>query len=116
MPAKQSVEVKLGDKFRDLIREPDEFEKYLQKLEAELGLPTFYRSKPIAERMAAIGVDQAAIDHISRWLDAIKKTAVDRADELPDHTQSELAAQADGELKSAELWLRLSHTVMVSAL
>ena len=49
-----------------------------ESIEAELGLPTFYRSKPIVERMAALGYDQAAIDHVKTWLDVQNSIWTDR--------------------------------------
>ena len=63
-------------------------------MEAELGLPTFYRSKPIVERMAALGYDQAAIDHVKTWLDVLTKIVSGCQDELPDQVKNELAADA----------------------
>ena len=114
MPAKQtkeSIEAELNaserdravQRMREVIRDHEEFERDLQEREAEAGLPTFYRSKPIVERMAAVGMSQAAIDHVSTWLDAINKIGSGRSDELPDHVKGELAADADAELSGAEL-------------
>ena len=74
-----------------------------ESMEAELGLPRFYRSKPIVERMAALGYDQAAIDHVKTWLDVLTKIVSGRHDELPDHVRNELAADADAELSGPEL-------------
>jgi hypothetical protein len=37
-------------------QEAQELEKRLQEFEAEAGLPTFYRSKTLVERMAALGM------------------------------------------------------------
>jgi hypothetical protein len=112
MPAKQtkeSIEAELNasekdrvvQKLRAVAQEAQEFERRLQELEAEAGLPTFYRSKPIVERMAAIGFDQAAIDHVQKWLGVISKMV--RGDELPDDVKRELAEEADAELSGAEL-------------
>jgi hypothetical protein len=112
MPAKQtreSIEAELNasEKYRvarklqNAAREAQELEKRLQEFEAETGLPTFYRSKPIVERMAALGMSQAAIDHAQTWLDALSKVVSGHSDELPDHMKSELAA--DAELAGAEL-------------
>jgi hypothetical protein len=39
-------------------------EKHLEQREAEVGLPTFYRSKPLVERMAAVSSDQATVDQV----------------------------------------------------
>src|ERR1700716_963344 len=69
-----------------------------ESIEAELG----GCSKPIVERMAAIGASQAEIDHVRTWLDALSKIVSGRMDELPDQVKSELAAQADAELSGAE--------------
>jgi hypothetical protein len=74
-----------------------------ESMEAELGLPTFYRSKPIVERMAALGYDQAAIDHVKTWLDVLTKIVSGRQDELADHLKNEFAADADAELTGVEL-------------
>jgi hypothetical protein len=67
-----------------------------ESIEAEAGLP-------IVERMAALGMSQAAIDHAQIWLDALSKVVSGRADELPDHLKRELAEDADAELAGAEL-------------
>jgi hypothetical protein len=75
-------------------------EKHLEQREAEVGLPTFYRSKPLVERM--VGFDQAAIDQVQTWLDAIPKIVTGRQDELPEHVKRELATDADAELSGAE--------------
>jgi len=52
--------------------------------------------------MAAVGMSQAAIDHVSTWLDAMEKIVPGRQDELPDHGKKDLAGQADAELSGAE--------------
>jgi hypothetical protein len=77
-------------------------EKHLERREAEVGLPTFYRSKPLVERMAAVGFDQATIDQVQTWLDGIPKIVTGRQDELPEHVKRELATDADAELSGAE--------------
>jgi hypothetical protein len=77
-------------------------EKHLEQREAEVGLPTFYRSKALVERMAAVGFDPAAIDQVQTWLVAIPKIVTGRQDELPEHVKRELAADADAELSGAE--------------
>jgi hypothetical protein len=43
-----------------------------------VGLPTFYRSKPLVERMAAVGFDPATIDQVQTWLVAIPKIVTGR--------------------------------------
>jgi hypothetical protein len=114
MPAKQtreSIEAELDASEKDRVvrnlqnaaQEAEEFERRLLELKANAGLPTFYRSKPIVERMAALGMSQAAINHAQTWLDALSKVASGRSDELPDHVKSELVADADAELTGAEL-------------
>jgi hypothetical protein len=114
MPTKQTreeIEAELNasetgrvvHKLRALLVDHDEFEKGLQDLEAQHGLPEFYRSKTIVERMAAVGYDQAAIDHVKTWLDALNKIVSGRQDELPDHVKNELAADTDAELSGVEL-------------
>jgi hypothetical protein len=47
---------------RSVIDEIEEFEAQFQALEKGAGLPGFYRSKPITERMAHLGMSQEAID------------------------------------------------------
>jgi hypothetical protein len=114
MPAKQtkeSIEAELNEseldrlvqRFREIIQDWDAFEKDLQECEDEAGLPAFYRSKPIGERMAAVGMSQEAIEHVTTWMDAIVKINSGRADELPDDVKRDLAAQVDAELTGAEL-------------
>jgi hypothetical protein len=114
MPAKQtreSIEAELGEsekdrvvrKLRNAAQEVQEFEKHLQELEGEAGLPTFYRSKPLVERMAALGMNQGAVDHARMWLNALSKVASGRSDQLPDHLKQELAAEANAELTGVEL-------------
>ena len=90
-------------KLRQILLDHEEFEKDLRQLEDEAGLPVFYRSKPIPERMAAVGMSQGAIDHVQKWLDAISKVGSGRGDELPDDVKRELAEEADAELSGAEL-------------
>ena len=114
MPTKQTREAieaelnasersRLVQKFREIIRDWDEFEKDLQRLEDEAGLPPFYRSKSIPERMAGVGLSQKAIDHVTGWMDAMVKINSGRMDELPADLKKELANTADAELTGAEL-------------
>jgi flagellar biosynthesis chaperone FliJ len=108
MPAKQtreSIEAELnaGESERaqqllsKVIQDFHELEKDLRQLEDEAGLPAFYRSKPLTERMAAVGMSQAVIDRIKKYVDALEAVESGRQDELPDHLKSELAARADAE-------------------
>ena len=114
MPAKQtreSIEAELNAserdrvirKLQDTAQEAMEWENRLQEMEDEAGLPTFYRSKPIVERIAALGMSQEAIDRVQMWLDTFSKILSGRTDELPDHLKQELAPEADAELTGAEL-------------
>jgi hypothetical protein len=112
MPAKQtreSIEAELNASEKDRVvqklqgraQEALELEKRLQEMETETGLPAFYRSKPLVERMAALGMSQDAIDHVQIWLDALSKIVSGRGDELPNHLKKELAEDADTELVGA---------------
>jgi hypothetical protein len=113
MPAKQtreSIEAelnasepeRLAQQLRELIQEQDEIERMLRQLEDAAGLPTFYRSKPLVERMAAVGMGRAAIDRIQMMLDAFRMVLAGRQDELPDQVKKDLAGHADAELSGAE--------------
>jgi len=114
VPAKQtreSIEAELNAserdrvirKLQDTAQEAMDWENRLQEMEDEAGLPTFYRSKPIVERIAALGMSQEAIDRVQMWLDTFSKILSGRTDELPDHLKQELAPEADAELTGAEL-------------
>ena len=109
MPEKQtreSIEAKLnaGERERaqellsEVIEDFDELEKTLRQLEDEEGLPAFYRSKPLTERMAAVGMSQAMIDCVKTYMDALEAVLSGRQQELPHHVKGELAARADAEL------------------
>jgi sugar-specific transcriptional regulator TrmB len=80
---------RLVQKLRELIENCSEFERDLQAREAEAGSPTYNKSKPIGERMAAVGMSQEAIDLVKTCMGAITSG---RGDELPDYVKSELAA------------------------
>jgi hypothetical protein len=113
MPAKQtreSIEAELNAGEREraqqllskAIQDFHELEKDLRQLEDEAGLPASYRSKPLTERMAAVGMSQAVIDRVKKYMDALEAVASGRQDELPDYLKSELAARADAEQSGAE--------------
>jgi hypothetical protein len=87
---------------QEVVREAELVEKDLRALEDEHGIPEFARSRPLPERMAAIGMRQATIARISTFLDALEKVRQGRISEVPDHVKSELADQADAELSGAE--------------
>jgi hypothetical protein len=115
MPAKQTresieAELKAGEverikiQFLEKLIEIEEVEKELRSLEAVYGLPESYQSKPLTERMAAVGMSQGAIDHIQKYLDAFEKlNGGGRIDELRDDIKHKLAEHADAELTGAEL-------------
>jgi hypothetical protein len=113
MPQKQtreSIEAELNaseserviQQLREVIEDCDEVEKELRRLEDALGLSKFYQSKPLPERMRAVGMSQAAIDRVNTAFDAIDMMRSGRSDELPDQVKNDLAAQADAELSAAE--------------
>jgi hypothetical protein len=93
---------KVVERVRSVIRELDEFETRVQALEKEAGLPFFYRSKPLAERMAHLGMSHESIEEVAGLLDAIEKLALGRADELSDAAKKMLAGQAEAELSAAD--------------
>jgi hypothetical protein len=77
-------------------------EKDLRALEDEHGTPEFARSRPLPERMAAVGMSRATVDRISKFMDALDMVRQGRSDDLPDDVKNELAGQADAELSGAE--------------
>jgi hypothetical protein len=87
---------------QELIREANLAEEDLRALEDEHGIPEFARSRPLPERMAAVGMSRAVIDRISKFMDALDMVRQGRSDDLPDEVKSELADQADAELSGAE--------------
>jgi hypothetical protein len=87
---------------QELVREAHLVENDLRSLEDEHGIPEFARSRPLPERMAAVGMSRAVIDRVQMMLDALDMVRQGRSDDLPDDVKSELAAQADAELSGAE--------------
>jgi len=71
-------------------------------MQDEAGLPAFYPSNPLTERMAAVGMSQAVIDRVETYIDALDAVQSGRLDELPDYLKSELAARADAGQSGAE--------------
>ncbi len=53
---------RLAQQLRELMHEQNETERMFRELEDAAGLPTSQRSKPMTERMAALGMSQAVID------------------------------------------------------
>jgi hypothetical protein len=87
---------------QELVREAHLVENDLRSLEDEYGIPEFARSRPLPERMAAVGMSRAVIDRVSKSLDALDMVRQGRSDDLPDDVKNELAGQADAELSGAE--------------
>ena len=87
---------------QELVREAHLVENDLRSLEDEYGIPEFARSRPLPERMAAVGMSRAVIDRISKFMDALDMDRQGRSDDLPDDVQSELTGLADAELSGAE--------------
>ena len=113
MPTKQtkeSIEAELNAsdverialQLQEVARDAELVEKDLRALEEKLGIPEFARSRPLPERMAAVGMSSAGIERLSTFLDALDMVRQGRRDELPDHVKSELADLADAELSGAE--------------
>ena len=109
MPQKEtreSIEAELNASKRErialqleeVVREAHLVEKDLRALEDEHGIPEFARSRPLPERMAAVGMSRAVIDRVSKFMDALEMVRQGRSDDLPDDVQSELAGLADAEL------------------
>jgi len=87
---------------QEVVRDAEIVEKDLRALEDEHGIPEFARSRPLPERMAAVGMSRAGVERLSTFLDALDMVRQGRRDELPDHVKSELADLADAELSGAE--------------
>ena len=77
-------------------------ENDLRAIEDEHDIPEFARSRPLPERMAAVGMSRAVIDRVSKFMEALDMVRQGRSDDLPDDVQSELAGLADAELSGAE--------------
>ena len=77
---------------QEVVREAHLAEEDLRGLEDEHGIPEFARSRPLPERMAAVGMSRAVIDRISKFMDALNMVRQGRSDDLPDDVKSELAA------------------------
>src|SRR3977135_898471 len=88
---------RLAQQLRELMHEQNETERMFRELEDAAGLPTSQRSKPMTERMAALGTSQAVIDHVEMMQAAITTISSGRQDELPDQLKNELDDQAESE-------------------
>jgi len=112
MPEKQtreSIEAGLNPRERDrLLKKLEDMAKDWHMVVADLcarenqqGLPAFYRSKPLVERMAAVGMSKEAIARVRTCLAVI--TTIDRTngvDDLPADIRRELAETADAEISA----------------
>ena len=107
MPEKQtrdSIEAELSateterlhDQVKELLCDFEELEAGLRQMEEERGLPSFYRSRPLVDRMAHLGMSPEAIERVGELLDAMTKTLQGRMDEMPDHVRRQLANGAEG--------------------
>lgn len=114
MPAKQtkeSIEAELNagereraiNDLRNVAMETLELEKKLQEVEARLGFPALQSSRPLVERMAAVGMRQGGIARVGKYLDAFSRIVSGRAEELPDDVKRDLVASADAERLGGEL-------------
>lgn len=94
MPVKQtreSIEAELNASKRERIAlqlqevvwEAHLVEKDLRALEDEHGIPEFARSRPLPERMAAVGMSRAVINRVQMMLDALDMVRQGRSDDLP---------------------------------
>lgn len=112
MPMKQtreSIEAELNAnqveravaRLRETVRDIEEFEKRLQEEEKEWGI-TPVPSKPVVERMAAVGMTQEAIDQVAAMLDALPKIVLGKMDEIPDRVRRGLAETADAEISAVD--------------
>jgi hypothetical protein len=74
---RESIEAELRERERlitkclEVLEGIKDLEADLERLEAEHGLPKFYRSKPLIERLAHLGMSQDAINDIKELLDAM---------------------------------------------
>jgi hypothetical protein len=64
-----------------------------------MGLPAFYRSKPLAERLAAVGLSKEAIAQINLLFDALQTRDVN---DLPEQVKQMLAKVADAEYSALD--------------
>ena len=73
---------RLRARLLEALRDIKEFEKRLQDEEKKLGI-TPVPSKPVVERMAAVGMPQKAIDMMSDMLDTLTEIALSYIGETP---------------------------------
>ena len=85
----------------ELVHDFNELEADFERLEQEKGLPVD-RTKPLAERMASVGMSKQAIDRISSLFDASDKIRLGRMDEVPEDIRRKLAESADAEISALD--------------
>ena len=73
---------RLRARLLEALRDIKEFEKRLRDEETKLGI-TPVSSKPVVERMAAVGMPQKAIDMMSDMLDTLTEIALSYIGETP---------------------------------
>ena len=89
MQKKQSSELNKSDiegmraTLREILHDIEEFETRLQDEERKCGI-TPAPSKPVVERMAAVGMPREAIDQLADMLDTLTQIARGIIGEIPD--------------------------------
>jgi len=107
MPGKQtreSIEAELSateierlrNELKEILREIEEVDAGLRQMEEERGLPSFYSSKPLVDRMAHLGMSPEAIERVGELLDATTKIVQGEMDKIPDHVRRELCQRRRG--------------------
>jgi hypothetical protein len=86
---------------REVVRDVQDLEKRLQEQEREWGI-TPLPSKPLIERMAAIGMSEVTVQHVSDMLDAITRIVSGEMNGLPEGARLSLAAMADAEISALD--------------
>ena len=89
-------------KLRETLHDFEELERRLQEAEKELGI-TSLPSRPLVERMTAVGMSKEVIKQVSEMCDTIAKIAGGRTDEVPDSIRLELAEPADAQISVMDL-------------
>jgi hypothetical protein len=62
---------RISFQLQEVVREAEFVEKDLRALEDEHRIPEFARSRPLPERMAAVGMSRAGVERLSTFLDAL---------------------------------------------
>ena len=99
---RESIEAELRERERlitkclGVLEGIKDLEADLERLEAEHGLPEFYRAKPLVERLAHLGMSQDAINDIKELLDAM--SAIPSGRDVSERAKQLIAEQADAML------------------